>query len=65
MSALAAQLENAQSLLVTLRAAFSLATKSLAFRCLRGQCGQLDADLLDRHQVPSYELALASAGPPH
>ncbi|WPN45140.1 acyl-CoA dehydrogenase family protein [Pseudomonas sp. P8_241] len=61
MSALAAQLENAQSLLVTLREAFSLATKSLAIRCRRGQCGQLDADLLDRHQVPSYELALASA----
>ncbi|MEN1579697.1 acyl-CoA dehydrogenase family protein [Pseudomonas aeruginosa] len=58
MSVLAAQLVDAQQLLATLREAFTQATKALAHRCQRGQ---LDAELLDRYQVPSYELAMASA----
>jgi len=58
MSSLVAPLANAQQMLVALRGAFAQATTALALRCQRGQ---LDAALLDQYQVPSYELALASA----
>lgn len=46
-------------LLLQLRGALEQATSALALRCTKGQ--QLDADLLDLMQVPTFELAWASA----
>ena len=49
----------ATALLLRLRAAFEQATAALAQACARH--GQLDAALLDQHQVASYELAWVCA----
>ena len=46
-------------LLLQLRGVLEQATRALASRCTKGQ--QLDADLLDLMQVPTFELAWASA----
>lgn len=58
MSMSQTHLQSAKQILASLREAFSEATKVLASRCQRGA---LDAALLDDNQIPSYELALASA----
>ena len=51
--------QQARALLTQLRAIFGQVTGALALACSRGD--RLDAALLDRHQVDSYELAWASA----
>lgn len=51
--------DDVQGLLLQLRGVLEQATSALASRCAKGQ--QLDAELLDLMQVPTFELAWASA----
>ena len=53
------ELKSASELLARLRIAFASTCAQLAQHCARG--GELDAAALDREQVASYALALASA----